>query len=407
MKNFEMMLMPFGNRVTGIQLPTNADVNENTVIELLDNQTQLRTNVLYLGTPKTAAGILDGQVKVEPACFIVIASASVSVMDQLRRIGLAGVAEVHTNLASLFNQISEAMRVSLQHKHTVESADRLFPAVWRDVMEQRLTSSEAIREALMNIIPDLKNFKIVMSIHFDQAASEEEYAALAEELRAVLPGLHTGRYNDAIVALASREDRVLGMPMTAEQKQQLEDIMARYQATMAVSNLLRQLDKLRTIFMLCERVVVLARSLRLTDTDRVYSYDRFSMYCVIDLAAQQYIHTYEHSDLIYLIHPAIIAITRYDATHQSNLRDTLYYYLISDKNLSRTASVTYMHRNTVINRINKIVEITGLDLADGGMCQRLMFSCQLIQYYERVLNLPLKMDPPNRPEPADRKGAQV
>ena len=406
MKNFETMLMPFGARVAGIRLPANIDVNENTVIELLDSQKQLQTNVLYLGTAKSAAGIMEGSVSIEPASFLIIASAA-PVIDQLKGIDRAGVAEVHTNLASLFNQVSTYMRNSIQQKHAAENDDRVFPVVWRDIMEQRLTSSEAIRGALMNLFPDLQLFKIILSIHFDQAASEEEYDALAEELHAVLPGVHTGRYNDAIVAITSRADRVQGMPMTQEQKQQLEELMERRHASMAVSNAVRQFDKLRTIFMLCERVVVLARSLKLMDIGRVNSYDRFSMYCVIDLAAQQYVRTYEHSDLIYLIHPCIIAITRYDAAHQSNLRDTLYYYLLSDKNLSRTTALTYMHRSTVINRINKIVEITGIDLDDGGLCQRLMFSCQLIQYFERVLNLPIKIDPPGQITPAGRKGEQA
>ena len=51
----------------------------------------------------------------------------------------------------------------------------------------------------------------------------------------------------------------------------------------------------------------------------------------------------------------------------------------------------YMHRNTVINKLNKIVELTGVDLTDGGLCQRLTFSCQMIQYYERVMGMNMNL----------------
>ena len=73
------------------------------------------------------------------------------------------------------------------------------------------------------------------------------------------------------------------------------------------------------------------------------------------------------------------------------LRDTLFSYLLNDSHLARTARALYMHRNTVINKLNKIVELTGIDLTDGGLCQRLTFSCQMIQYYERVMGMNMNL----------------
>ena len=52
----------------------------------------------------------------------------------------------------------------------------------------------------------------------------------------------------------------------------------------------------------------------------------------------------------------------------------------------QTAAATYMHRNTVINKVNKIMELLDLDLEDGNLRQRLILSCQFIRYYENVMN---------------------
>ena len=115
------------------------------------------------------------------------------------------------------------------------------------------------------------------------------------------------------------------------------------------------------------------------------------MYHVGDLAAQQFIKSFGHSDIIYLINPAIVELARYDKAHNAGLRDTLFYYPVNDRNLQRTAQVMFMHRNTVVNRIHKIIELTGLDLSDGELCQRLIFSCQMVRYYEDVLHLKLNL----------------
>lgn len=109
------------------------------------------------------------------------------------------------------------------------------------------------------------------------------------------------------------------------------------------------------------------------------------MYCVIDLCVQRYLEIEGNDDVLYLVHPAVILLTRYDSQHNSNLRDVLYYYLLNDRNLVKTAAATYMHRNTVINKVNKILDLLQLDLEDGNLRQRLMFSCQFIRYYENVL----------------------
>ena len=86
-----------------------------------------------------------------------------------------------------------------------------------------------------------------------------------------------------------------------------------------------------------------------------------------------------------MIHSSIIQLTRYDAKHNSNLRDVLYHYLICDRNLVKTAAATYMHRNTVLNKITKVESMLGIDLNDARLRQKLILSCQIILYIENVL----------------------
>ena len=111
----------------------------------------------------------------------------------------------------------------------------------------------------------------------------------------------------------------------------------------------------------------------------------------IDLCARAYFEFIGQDGLLYLAHPAIIALARFDRDHNDNLRDVLYFYLINDRSIALTAGALYMHRNTVLNKVRKINQLIRLDLEDRHLRQRLLFSCQLILYYERVIKGELKL----------------
>jgi PucR family transcriptional regulator, purine catabolism regulatory protein len=58
-------------------------------------------------------------------------------------------------------------------------------------------------------------------------------------------------------------------------------------------------------------------------------------------------------------------LARYDATHGTELVHTLDRFFAENANASRTSRALYIHRNTLNYRLQRIVEITGLDLDDA------------------------------------------
>lgn len=62
--------------------------------------------------------------------------------------------------------------------------------------------------------------------------------------------------------------------------------------------------------------------------------------------------------------PALAKLAAFDREHRSDLIKTMECYLECDKNLSETAKELYIHRNTLTNRLEKILDITGLSLDD-------------------------------------------
>lgn len=60
---------------------------------------------------------------------------------------------------------------------------------------------------------------------------------------------------------------------------------------------------------------------------------------------------------------------------------TLYEYLNNNCNLIYTAQILFMHRNTLVNRINKIQEITGKNLGDMRVRMEFLEVLQILDFY--------------------------
>lgn len=84
--------------------------------------------------------------------------------------------------------------------------------------------------------------------------------------------------------------------------------------------------------------------------------------------------------LPFFVNPALQELEKYDHENDTELVPTLLNYLQHDGNLSQTASDLFIHRNTLHNRIERIEELTGLDLRDANTRFKLYCSFRLKNY---------------------------
>ncbi len=83
------------------------------------------------------------------------------------------------------------------------------------------------------------------------------------------------------------------------------------------------------------------------------------------------------------IHDALLILREYDEKNGSSLYVTLRTYLSCNCNLKDTAAMLYVHRNSLSYRINKILELTSINLSDSAT----IFNLNLSFCIERYLNL--------------------
>jgi DNA-binding PucR family transcriptional regulator len=201
-------------------------------------------------------------------------------------------------------------------------------------------------------------------------------------LAEIFPGCNMVVYGGAVMVLISFDERNLHLSFD---RPRLSELLESHDACMGISNASRNRAMLRTLAMQCRSTLRLARVLRASTENRIFLHEDYSIYNIIDLCARSFKEEYHHDDLLYLIHPCIVQLARYDLKNSSNLVEVLYHYLVSGCNLVKTARALYMHRNTVLNKVNKAIDIIGRSLEDGEFQQRLMFSTQLLRYFERYL----------------------
>ncbi len=263
-----------------------------------------------------------------------------------------------------------------------------------DLIENRLTDTVEIKNRIRALTYPIEHFAYFILVRFDMETNRDKipYGYIISQLEEIFPDTNITVYNHDICILYHQKNRSYGK--LDFNYQALQDILERYQAYAGISNGSRHLNYLRTLYLISSDTIKLGVPLKRHEKhlpDRIFHYEDYSTYYIIDLSVQHYIQQHGHDDIIYLAHPSIIAIYRHDSQHNSDLLDVLFFYLISGNNISRTAKALYMHRNTIQNKLSKITAIINLPLDDGYLQQRMVFSCLLMRYYENYMNNQVKL----------------
>ena len=88
-------------------------------------------------------------------------------------------------------------------------------------------------------------------------------------------------------------------------------------------------------------------------------------------------------------HPALLQLRRHDQARQTSYYQTLFTYFEQQFNMSQAANRLYIHRSTFINRMERIQELTRLNLDDYDTRLYLELSFRLLQEPEEDYAFPL------------------
>ena len=78
-------------------------------------------------------------------------------------------------------------------------------------------------------------------------------------------------------------------------------------------------------------------------------------------------------------------LIEYDENVENYMLDTIIAYFENMYNISKTAEALYIHRNTLIYRLNKIEELTGKSMKDPYSVSDMVFSAIAFKYMNQPL----------------------
>lgn len=269
--------------------------------------------------------------------------------------------------------------------------DSDFAILLHDIIEQKIRTAPEISERLGALPYPARLRRRIGLIMFEDRERAIPFDFIIARLREVFPEYNMAVFKGEIVILICERDRIFNVELD---EQRINEIMAPYNGYMCIGHSTSDLTKVRTQYLLTRHALIVAKRLRLKRdaNTRVFRYEQYTTYVLIDMFAHRFQEIHGNNDIIYLGHPAIVKITRFDRQHNNNLRDVLYYYLLNDRNLVKTAEAMHMHRNTVFYKINQIKELIGMDLEDGRLQQDFLLSCQIIRYFEDYMGESVRSD---------------
>ncbi len=222
---------------------------------------------------------------------------------------------------------------------------------------------------------------------------------IAERAAQVFQKSNVAILNDELYVLISSNYSTCPMNIDNDE---LNSFLENYKAYAIIGNPSKTTKTLRTMYLQCKAVFDVTLRVRYQLNGRWFYFERFSQYYIIDVCARYLQEELGTEDIIYLCNPGVLAITRYDRTNQSDLRDVLFNYLMNRCSISKTAEKMFMHRNTVIYKINKIEEILGQSMDDPYLRHSLIFSCMLIRYRENYQEKRISLDVFERTTPEEK-----
>lgn len=268
-------------------------------------------------------------------------------------------------------------------------------AILRDVIAQRLQQDELNRNSrgyrYEYLITDLLDGKVAQGKQLEDRLAYADlrfeallYVTVAElarsagvvnptfvrdQLEAVLPGSRTILYNGQVVVITTRRE---GNPIGREELERLRDCCVKTDLYCGMSNSFSGVAELPCFYRQARKTLELGTGTQ----DR----GKPSLYVYRDYAVEHLAEQFRQTELpeIYC-HPAVRTLLRYDEKTGSSLTATLHEYLLCERNISQTAQRMYLHRNTLMNRLNRIEKVAPMDLDDPKERQYLLASLLVLQ----------------------------
>ncbi len=234
-----------------------------------------------------------------------------------------------------------------------------------DLLNNRIENEELVRERSMGLFHSpIKNLYVAAINLYEGGRNARFPGYLRWTCEKLLPECKSVYFNDHIVLLFNSRSKA----QWEETKEKLTEILKKYNISSGLSLIFHDILDTKRHFLQAEKGFRLGQLLNrkelLFNYEDLYIYDLLS--CLKkDINADNFTH------------PNIVNLIRYDKSNGTDYYNTLLEYLLCAGNITKTAGKLFLHRNTVVHRVNRIQEILDMNLEDGDNRFKLLLTYKI------------------------------
>lgn len=242
-----------------------------------------------------------------------------------------------------------------------------------DLLENIITQEEVALERARSVKFPTGNYFCVLTLDLQR---EYNAAGISDYLRQTVETLFAGsktvfHKNHLTILMDLRQKKDLNDSLQKRLNSYLQSSNLRVGISRPFNRLVELREHYQQAAMALEMAVVMEAE------GRLFFYEDFKTFHLLSLISSQ-------ANLVSFCHPAVLTLAEYDSRHNSSLLETLWACLDYPQNLVLAAGQLSIHRNTLGYRLNRIRELTGLELSDNKLSFQLLLSRNIFLFIEKL-----------------------
>lgn len=236
-----------------------------------------------------------------------------------------------------------------------------------DLLDEKMRNSKIAKDRANAIFHTAtKNLFVIVINPTENIVNSHTLGYLQWSFESQLPSCKSVYYSDHLVLVINTNDK----NQWQETKRKLIEILKRNNLNAGLSLMFHDMIDIKKYYIQAKSASRISKLLKkydvLQDYEDLYVYDLLTK-------------LKEDTNAYDFCHPIVQKIQDYDKSNGTDYYNTLYEYLICSGNITLLANKLFHHRNTIVHRINKIQEITGIDLSDGNNRFKLLLSYLIME----------------------------
>lgn len=296
---------------------------------------------------------------------------------KIHNLEIGHVAVVETNHPfrkidyELLDRFSKLIAIEMEKSDFYKSNKGImFNYLLSDLLSGKMQNTKSFQQRLNYLNWKMYNyFQVLVVFDHDEINFDTRVHHIGEEIRSIIPDCRWTVHQKNIVILLNRTTEDI---LSAKEKEVLKNFLTVNNLSVGASNYYSSIFETRKHYLQALRALELG--LYTSKTKGYFLYDDYIFAYIANVLSKR-------NNLMDFIHPAVKFLYQYDQQNDAQLLETLDQYLLFVNNPVKAAQSLHIHRNTLLYRINRIKELTKIDLDNGDERLKLQSSLKFLNYH--------------------------